>query len=445
MSSTLGLTVLPEYESLAYDERQGSFVVLLRPPMAPQTRPPLRLVLAIDVSGSMLGDKLTTALASAQAILNALSPADTFACVTFNGKAQVLLPMTTMNAQGKQLAAQALRAAQARGNTNLGDAILSSFELCGGRGRALLLTDGCPTEGVTSPDQLAQLTRSTARGATLSTFGFGRDVNPLLLSSLSEQGSGNYTFIEAGEPPIEAIAAEVGGLLMTTAANLRLLFRPSPGVTIDQVFRASDVQLHDGAVSLGLAALVAEEDVSLPLSLRWDEAALGGTLATLSAQAYDVATGELLSSQEILLPRFTSARGALRPDAARELLLGRAAMALRSASHASGRPGAELAREVSALRGELTSYAALARIDDEPQVVAALAMLDDACKGLLARGEAQRTARQDMVATSAALSKKRSTMMGMKDASQLSSQKAFTSRSQLAGIDFIKKNQDNDD
>jgi uncharacterized protein YegL len=264
MSSTLGLTVLPEYESLAYDERQGSFVVLLRPPMAPQTRPPLRLVLAIDVSGSMLGDKLTTALASAQAILNALSPADTFACVTFNGKAQVLLPMTTMNAQGKQLAAQALRAAQARGNTNLGDAILSSFELCGGRGRALLLTDGCPTEGVTSPDQLAQLTRSTARGATLSTFGFGRDVNPLLLSSLSEQGSGNYTFIEAGEPPIEAIAAEVGGLLMTTAANLRLLFRPSPGVTIDQVFRASDVQLHDGAVSLGLAALVARRPSAAP-------------------------------------------------------------------------------------------------------------------------------------------------------------------------------------
>jgi len=69
MSSTLGLTVLPEYESLAYDERQGSFVVLLRPPMAPQTRPPLRLVLAIDVSGSMLGDKLTTTFESVKGAL----------------------------------------------------------------------------------------------------------------------------------------------------------------------------------------------------------------------------------------------------------------------------------------------------------------------------------------------------------------------------------------
>jgi uncharacterized protein YegL len=445
MTSTIGLSILPEHESLAYDERQGAFVVVLHPPPAPQERPPLRLVMAIDASGSMHGEKMATALASAQAVVKALSSVDAFACVSFNGKARVVLPMTTMNASGKQLAAQTIRGIKAGGNTNLSDAILSSFELCQGKGRVLLLTDGCPTEGITIPDQLDQLTRGAARGATLSAFGFGRDVNPLLLSSLAETGRGNYTFIEAGEPPIEAIAAEVGGLLMTTAANLRLVVRPSAGVTIQQVLRTSDARIVDGLASLELPALVAEEEVALPLVLRWDEAALGGILATLTVQAYDIATGQPISAQASLTPRFASARGPLRPDAAREILLGRAAVVLHQASQALHRSERELAKELAASHEELSAYARAAGVDKDPQVVAALSMIKDAQQGLLAAGDAPRSARQDMVATSSALSKKRSTMMGGKGASQMMSQKAFTSSSQLVGIDLIKKMLDNDD
>ena len=442
MSASIELTVTPEHESLPFDERRGSFVVTLRPPAAPQSRPPLRLALALDVSGSMAGEKLSTAVASALAVVKALAPSDQFACVAFSGRVRVVLPMTEMNAQGKQLAVQALHTLRADGNTNLGGAILSSFELCRGKGHAILLTDGCPTEGVTNPDQLLRLTRGAAQGATLSAFGFGRDVNPLLLSSLAEQGRGNYSFIEAGEPPMEAIAAEVGGLLMTTAANLRLVVRPAAGVTVERALRPTDVRSEGGLLVLELPSLIAGEDVALPLTLRWEESALGGTLATISAQAYDVATGQLLQQQAVLLPRHTSARGALVPAAAREILLGRAAVALRAASQATGRPGAELASELRALLRELGGYAAAARLTSDPQVRAALSMVDDAAGGLAAVGEAQRAARQDMVATSTALGRKRTTMMGMKDPKKLASQQVFASRSQRAGIDLFKKQND---
>lgn len=439
MPSTIGLSILPEYSSLAFDERKGTFVVLIRPPPAPQKRPPLRLVLALDVSGSMAGDKLTTALASARSVVRALSADDSFACVTFNGRAQALLPLTSMNASGKQLAEQQLQKARAQGNTNLGDAIISSLDIVAGKGHVIVLTDGCPTEGVTSPDQLIQLTRGAAQGATLSAFGFGRDVNPLLLSSLSDAGGGNYTFIEAGEPPIQSIAAEVGGLLMTTAANLSLQVRPRPGVTVDRVLRTADVRVDNGVVFLELPALVAEEDVALPLSLRWDESALGNPVATVQLRARDVATGQPLQEELSLLPAFASRRGDLHQGAAREILLGRAALALRYGSQASGRPGAELAREIGMIRSELLDYAQAARIQREPQIAAALQMLFDAQHGLEASGEGERSARQDMVATSMALSKKRTTMAGLSNASQAASQAAFASRSQIAGIDFVNR------
>ncbi|MCU0653735.1 MAG: VWA domain-containing protein [Polyangiaceae bacterium] len=439
MSASFELHILPEHEALAYNEREGRFVLAVKPPAAPSTRPPLRLVLALDTSGSMHGEKLQTAVASARAVVRSLGPSDAFACVAFSSRVRELLPMTPMDAAGKQRAFGALDEAKASGNTNLGGAMLTSLELCRGKGRVLLLTDGCPTEGVTGPDQLLRLVQGAASGATLSAFGFGRDVNPLLLSSLAEQGRGNYTFIEAGEPPVEAIAAEVGGLLMTTAANLRLALRPSPGVKIEQVLRAGDVRLDSGNLLLELPALVAEEEVFLPLSLRWEEAALGGVLAVVSAQAYSVETGQLLQEQASLLPTFSSARGAYLPAAAREILLGRAAMALRKASQAVQRASAELAAEIGALGVELQQYASRAGISADPQVSATLATLEDTRLRLLSNGEAQRSVRQDMVGTSVMLSRKRSTMMGLKDSSQAAAQKAFTTRAQSAGIDLIKK------
>ena len=120
----------------------------------------------------------------------------------------------------------------------------------------------------------------------------------------------------------------------------------------------------------------------------------------------------------------------------------RAAVALRAASQATGRPGAELASELRALLRELGGYAAAARLTSDPQVRAALSMVDDAAGGLAAVGEAQRAARQDMVATSTALGRKRTTMMGMKDPKKLASQQVFASRSQRAGIDLFKKQND---
>lgn len=444
MPANIGLSILPEYSALAYDERKGTFVVQIRPPPASQKRPPLRLVLALDVSGSMAGDKLSTALASADAVVRSLSSEDTFAFVTFNSRAEVILPATAMNAHGKQVAMQKLQGVRAHGNTNLGAAILSSLELARGQGRAIVLTDGQPTEGVTSPDQLIQLTRGAAQNASLSAFGFGRDVNPLLLSSLSDAGRGNYSFIEAGEPPIQTIAAEVGGLLMTTAASFSLEVRPAPGAAIERALRSSDVTQSNGIVRLELPALIAEEDVTLPLLFTWSEGALGGPVAHLTLRAYDVATGQPIAQEASLLPRFASQRGPLERGAAREILLGRAAMALRQASQNHGRSGRDLSLEIATLRGELIAYGQAAGVEQEPQVVAALQMLHDAQTGLAAAGHSERTARQDMVATSVALSKKRSTMMGLRDPSQQASQNAFTSASQSAGIDFIKRALKND-
>ncbi len=441
--SPVALTVLPEFQHLAASERRGSFVLRIDPPAAPQTRPPIRLILALDTSGSMHGDKMETALQSARTVLQSLSAVDVFGCVTFDHEAKVLVPPTAMTATGKTMALDRLRRVQASGNTNLSAAMLSSLAQAsagGQAGRVILLTDGCPTEGVCDPDQLVQLARGGRGPSSLSAFGFGRDVNPLLLLGISEAGNGNYSFIEAGEPPIAAIAAEVGGLLMTVAAGVTVQVLPAPGVHFDRTHHSQGFSFDNasGAGRFDLPSLIAEEPVHLAFELSFSEAAIGRPLASIVFSAHRTDSGAAEHLVALVEGRFSEQRGAFVPDAARELLLARVASSLARASQSGSRLGRELASELTMLQGEISGVARAAGLRDDPQIVAALEMLREAVLGLESSGEAERAARQDMVASSQAMAKKRSTLMGMSGGAK---QATFMSRSQKIGQDLIAQNQ----
>lgn len=439
MASGLTLDLIPEYQTLPYNTRKGFFIVRVTPPLTPQDRPPIRMVLALDVSGSMSGTKLTSAILSAQTTIKALSSIDYFSCVTFDDRIKVILPMTQMDAYGKQLARQILSNVKAGRNTNISDAILTSFKLCEGKGHVLLLTDGCPNDGVVDPDQLLNLVAGAAGGATLSAFGFGRDVNPMLLSSIAERGRGNYTFIETGEPPMEAIAAEVGGLMKAVAANFQLVLRPSAGVQIEKVLRFNDVHQSEGQVVLSLSSLIGEEDIMLPIFLHWNESAIEGAILTATAQAYSTSDGSPLQASIELVPRFAEVRGAIQPKAAREILLGHIAEALHVASQATDLSKFILAEELQKSYSKLFNYAKEANISDDLQVESALQILNETSREL-ADGD-EKTTRQDMFATSTMLSKKRSTISGTRNRQ---TDQAFKTKSQLFGIDLFK-NMESDD
>jgi uncharacterized protein YegL len=445
--SPLTLSVLPEFQHLAASERRGSFVLRIDPPPAPQTRPPIRLILALDVSGSMHGEKIQTALQSASAVVQSLSAADTFGCVTFNHEARTLVPPTAMTTTGKAMARERLRQVNAAGNTNLSAAMLASFQQASQDargGRVVLLTDGCPTEGVCDPDQLVQLARGARGPSSLSAFGFGRDVNPLLLLGLSESGNGNYSFIEAGEPPVAAIAAEVGGLLMTVAAGVVVQVIPAPGVRLERAHRAQGFTFDNatGTVRFELPFLIAEEPVHLAFDLSFAEAAIGRPLGRVVVSAHLTDTGAPITVEGEIEGRFSDQRGAFVQGAARELLLARAAVSLARASQAGHRHGRELAAELTMLQGEIAGVARAAGLGGDEQILAALQMLKEAVVGLESSGEAERAARQDMVASSQAMSKKRTTFMGMAAGAK---QATFMSRSQKAGFDLISQNQANPD
>ncbi|MEZ4732624.1 MAG: extracellular solute-binding protein [Caldilineaceae bacterium] len=80
------------------------------------------IVLVLDVSGSMAGDKLTQAQSAAQLFLDQLAPQNRVALVTFESTLQTVVPLGRFESNAGQMR-QAIQTLQADGGTRLFDAV----------------------------------------------------------------------------------------------------------------------------------------------------------------------------------------------------------------------------------------------------------------------------------------------------------------------------------
>jgi hypothetical protein len=429
------LTVLSEYTAIPAAESGATFVALIDPPAASERRPPLRLVLALDVSGSMRGEPLETAVLSARGLVRCLGATDTFACVGFSDRIEILVAPQRMTSAGRALAEERLLRARADGSTDLAGAMLKALGMANqdeGGGRVLLLTDGQPTAGVMRPGQIENLARGGLERATLSTFGFGRGVNATLLASLAEIGRGGYTFIETGEPPAEAIGAELGGLLATVATGVELRIACEPGVAVREVHRSSGVTTRDGGVTIALPSLVADEPVAVVFTLAWSPEAAGETLARVELSSSSPESGERTRCEATCRPNVSLHRGAIDARAAREIAIARAAAALAQASDDVARRRMDARDRLSEALAGLEDYARVAGVADDSGVRAALGMMRHTLEEL--GREASPEVQQNMVAAAAAVRHMRGTMIGFAPAAM----RDLTRRSQTRGSELLR-------
>jgi len=190
----------------------------LTAPKVPATeRRPLHLALVIDWSGSMQGDKLETAKASAAYLARRLAPTDRLAVVTNDDEVRVELPLTEVGCEQLALE-QALHRIQPGGMTNLSGGWLKGVEqlraVPGGDGpkKVLLLTDGLANQGVTNPDALTEMAKRTGEdGVGTTTIGFGDGFDEELLTSMADAGAGNAYFASSPEEAPGIFAQEFEG------------------------------------------------------------------------------------------------------------------------------------------------------------------------------------------------------------------------------------------
>ncbi len=167
-----------------------------------ERRAPVNLALVIDRSGSMAGVKLARAKQAARALLEQLGPEDRLAIVHYGSDVRAL-PAAHVDEASRARMRRYIDGIFDDGGTNIGAGLQAGRrQLASALGqfkvnRLVLVSDGQPTEGVTSESALARMAQNIrAEGISVSAIGVGDDFNEDLMQRISELGSGSYAYLQ---------------------------------------------------------------------------------------------------------------------------------------------------------------------------------------------------------------------------------------------------------
>ncbi len=209
----------------------GFFLLLLAPqPEAEVEAIAKDVILVLDHSGSMEGEKFQQAQEALRFILRHLNPDDHFNIVSFSTGVETYAARMRPAEEASEAIAWVDRLA-AVGSTDINRALLEAAAIANSERPTYLifLTDGLPTEGETdSDDILANFQQDAPDNLRLFAFGVGYDVDTYLLDSLTEAHHGASTYVLPGEALDEILSAFYAKISTPVLTDLELDFDGIP-------------------------------------------------------------------------------------------------------------------------------------------------------------------------------------------------------------------------
>ena len=240
LEGRLGHAVLPQGAS------SRTFLLLdVRPGQTGMARPVEgHLAIVIDRSGSMKGDRLPKALASAKAAVDKLSLGDRVSVVSFDTTIRVDVPMIEVTVGNRQQIKNAIDTITLGGDTCISCAISSALtelgQSAGFADRMILLSDGEPTAGVRDEAGFFPVAKS-ARDASvgITTIGVGTSYNHKIMGAIALGSGGNHYFVEDPTSLERAFLAEADKLKATVALGATATITLADGVRLERVYDRS--------------------------------------------------------------------------------------------------------------------------------------------------------------------------------------------------------------
>lgn len=209
-SESIGANLLSYWDPV---NDEGTFMLLAAPGIdVDQQRVAKDIILVLDTSGSMEGDKIEQAKTALTYVLGQLNEGDRFTIVEFSTGVR-LFDDDLVGIDEVEDAMRWVDRLQATGGTNINAALTEALDLVD-RERPtylLFLTDGLPTEGETDASTILHNVDNAMReNVRLFSFGVGDDVDTVLLDTLSQEHHGATTYVRPGESLDDTIGAFYG-------------------------------------------------------------------------------------------------------------------------------------------------------------------------------------------------------------------------------------------
>lgn len=285
------------------DHEDGYFMLLASPELkSPQTvAAPKTVVIVIDRSGSMSGQKIEQAQQAVKFLVQQLKPADTFNIIAYDSEVDAFRPeLQRVTAATTTAALGFADGLNAGGGTNINAALTTALGMLVDARRpnyVLFLTDGMPTVGETNEMKIVAAAREADKvHARIFNLGIGFDVNARLLDRLSRDLGGQSFYVhpnESIETYVAALAKSIGSPLLTDLDVKFAFDSPPPAGSAGPISRTYPRRLSDlfageqlvwvgryrksGPVNLTLSGLVGGKRQSFDLHADLAERSVGDT------------------------------------------------------------------------------------------------------------------------------------------------------------------------
>ena len=216
----------------------GYYLLTVTPPVEAKATGSKDIVLVADTSGSMAGARMEQNKKALKYLVNALNPGDRFAIVEFNTDVEVFKPhLMAATPENKKAAASFIDDLEARGGTNIGDALQNAVTIMDQAsadrpGYLVLMTDGEPTVGETSVPGLLKAFKPK-RDLRVFDFGIGYDVNTQLLNKLAEAHHGTAQYVEPDESLETSLSSFYQKIKTPVLSNVQIAY---DGVQVKDVY-----------------------------------------------------------------------------------------------------------------------------------------------------------------------------------------------------------------
>jgi Ca-activated chloride channel family protein len=199
--------------------------------LGPDQPPPQHadLVVVLDRSGSMGGQKIHDARQAVLRLIERLTDNDRLAVVAYSNGVSTVWPLTSMTAAHRNQAAAAVEQVFTGGGTNLGGGLsqgISALMQAPARARQrklILISDGLANQGITDPMALGKMAAGAAeQNFTVSTVGVGLDFNEIVMTTIADHGAGRYYFLEDPRTFAQVFDKELQATRTVAASGLEI-------------------------------------------------------------------------------------------------------------------------------------------------------------------------------------------------------------------------------
>jgi Ca-activated chloride channel family protein len=231
----IGLNLLTYKDS---QSDQGFFLLLAAPNFqVDSTRAvPKDVIVVIDKSGSMDGEKIVQARNAVRYVIGHLNSEDRFNVISFSDEIKTYANQL----RGANNAGEAktfVDQIAADGSTDINRALLEALKSADLERPTtiIFITDGLPTEGETDAARIVDnFKKATHKNIRLFTFGVGDDVNTLLLDQLAQDNRGVSAYVRPGQSLDEIVSAFYAKISTPVLADIAIQF--GSNVTISDMY-----------------------------------------------------------------------------------------------------------------------------------------------------------------------------------------------------------------